>query len=216
MSSWLKRVFGKKETDAYMESMERSIKKAIEQLPKERAQTEKLIRASGLSSDDVEELFQAARKGDHERVRMLISTNRQLARFKDVRGNTALHETLMSHGRGFSTQLTIAQMLLDAGADADDRDTFGTNPLFFAVGSDNPKLVELLIAHGANIRNRNNAGREPIHATHYAPILDLLLQNGADINARDNDGKTLLSLWLFNHSERDEFSVYIKSKGGLR
>ncbi len=216
MGGWLKRLLGKTEEDAYMEAGYSAIDEALVHLEEARVQTSKKAQAAGLYSSDVEALFSAARDCDLERIRTLLSSKPQLATFSDSDGSTALLELAKFSLRNQSTQLAIAKLLLDAGADADSRNTFGTTPLQLAAGGTNLDLVRLLISRGADVRNTNRAGAGPIHHADYPEMLQLLLENGADINARRKDGQTLLALWLFNHMEDDEFALFIKARGGTQ
>lgn len=70
------------------------------------------------------------------------------------------------------------------------------------------KIIEILIANGANVNAKNRDGKTPLHLavapTHWnlndtatKPILiDILIAKGADVNAKDNEGNTPLNLAL--------------------
>lgn len=85
---------------------------------------------------------------------------------------------------------SMAQWLLDYGADIDFKDSYGYTPLHHhAMRHDGVEQVTLYIRLGAdvNIQSRLNGG--PIHgATErgYANIVKLLIANGADIYAKTN------------------------------
>jgi ankyrin repeat protein len=68
-------------------------------------------------------------------------------------GQTALHSTAAHHGRiGDEDRARFAAMLLDHGAKLDMRDDpLKSTPLGWACRWGRPKLVELLIQHGARV-----------------------------------------------------------------
>ena len=59
-------------------------------------------------------------------------------------------------------------------------------------------VVELLLAHQADVNVKDNTGKTPLHVAAagseygFQEIVELLLANGADINVKNNDGKTPL------------------------
>lgn len=86
--------------------------------------------------------------------------------------------------------LRLISFLIDQGADIDD-DEKGDPPLLGAVGGGHDKVVDLLLARGAD----PNKPRYPLHlavnrGNEY--IIKSLLNAGADINARDIEGQTPL------------------------
>ncbi|MHB1238984.1 MAG: ankyrin repeat domain-containing protein [Gammaproteobacteria bacterium] len=96
-----------------------------------------------------------AAQGDHVRlVRLLI------AHGADVNSRNKYGETplMWAASRG---QIRIIKVLLDAGANVNEADKNGDTPLLLAAGAMchgatcNPKVVDLLLAHGANPKVRN-------------------------------------------------------------
>jgi hypothetical protein len=53
------------------------------------------------------------------------------------------------------------RFLLERGADADYANDFGKTPLFYAIELGQPRLVELLLDHGAGVNHRYERGQEP-------------------------------------------------------
>jgi hypothetical protein len=77
---------------------------------------------------EIDELVEAARAGDFERVKALLSNHSQLASFRDASGATALHYAALGGHR------RIAEFLIESGADINARDgEFGATPAGWAI-----------------------------------------------------------------------------------
>jgi ankyrin repeat protein len=105
---------------------------------------------------------------------------------------------LTDRGMGVFTQCTsvglgreavsyeFAEFLLSKGADIDEKNTTGSyagyTPLFWAVLSDEEKLVSFLVKHGADVNAKSNNGKTPLSiATEAgsANIVEILKSAGA-------------------------------------
>ena len=87
----------------------------------------------------------------------------------------------------------------------------------FAAANDeyvyNPKVIETLLAHGADVKHRDDDGRTALHySCQKIDDLDtflMLIKAGADVNIQDNDGWTAL-FWIARNSEiRDDEAAEI-------
>jgi ankyrin repeat protein len=104
----------------------------------------------------------------------------------------------------------VVELLLEKGADVNAKTArgeaylsyphdAGVTPLHEAVACGEPNLVQVLIAHGAEINAADESGRTPLH---YAvsegddTIVRLLITKGANIDVRDKEGMTPLLLAL--------------------
>lgn len=86
---------------------------------------------------------------------------------------------------------------LSAGASLNVVDSDGGTPLHLAaLGTNNPAVIEVLIAAGADVRARDEAGRTPLHwaalINETPSVFKSLIDAGADVNARDVWGQTPL------------------------
>jgi hypothetical protein len=87
--------------------------------------------------------------------------------------------------------------LLEAGADANPRDAYGSTALHRAVAQGNAVLVERLLDGGADANARDDQGRTALHiaaSQGNAVLVERLLAKGADVNAADKNYETPLLL----------------------
>ena len=84
---------------------------------------------------------------------------------------------------------------LAAGADVDAKGGWlGGTPLHYAVSKGHKKIVELLIAKGADVHEKAKDGTTPLHSATTKEIAELLITEGADVNPQSKNFGTPLDL----------------------
>ena len=99
----------------------------------------------------------------------------------------------------------IVRLLLQAGADPNAPNDFGSTPLHSGVQNSNPVVTSHLLAAGADPNAMDNEGYTPLHFAHLNPnarVTVLLLEAGADPKALSNDGWTPFHSAVFSAKSR--------------
>jgi ankyrin repeat protein len=98
-----------------------------------------------------------------------------------------------------TNELHRVKVLLDYGANLDDRDRHGRTALHYAVRGGKLPLVKLLLDRGARTDALDGDGLTPLlqlaktrSKADPIPLMELLTENGADLDARDATQSTLL------------------------
>jgi ankyrin repeat protein len=106
----------------------------------------------------------------------------------------------------YRRNLRIARLLLARGADVNRADRFGNAPIKDAAIWCDPKVLDLVLAAGANVNYEGGPSQEtPLHIAargaggdRTGPCVERLLAAGANPNARDRDSETPLE-WAIKH-----------------
>ena len=97
----------------------------------------------------------------------------------------------------------IVKELILGGVNVNIKDEHGINPLMCACMLGEQEIVELLLKHGANVNEKNNAGFSALHYCRTGvSIAQLLIDFGADVNAKTNNGDTVLKYALMNRNKQ--------------
>ena len=136
-----------------------------------------------------QDIHQAVRQGDLNKVKTLLENNPGLINAQDVRGCTPLH---YAAGSGHKAVIVL---LLEKGGKVDLKNNSGDIPLHWAAYEGHTEVAELLIEKGARVDAPDRNGRTPLHMAVVkgnAELADLLLEKDAKINSKDKEGKSAL------------------------
>ncbi|KAN0141605.1 Ankyrin repeat-containing domain protein [Lactarius tabidus] len=106
----------------------------------------------------------------------------------------------------FQNALSVAQILLEYGVDANALDQDHASPLHFASSCGGLEIMQILLDHDAKANVENSRGQTPLHVVSQSEcfsrensnVARLLLELGLDVNARDKDGDTPLHFACFH------------------
>jgi hypothetical protein len=92
------------------------------------------------------------------------------------------------------SNMEIARLLLEYGADPHAKDKYGATPLHYAASA---SVAKLLIERGVDPNVVDNNGETPLHYAARSCRIDVmraLIEHGADINVKNNNGETPLDV----------------------
>jgi hypothetical protein len=146
-------------------------------------------------------LILAVQADDLEEVKMLISKGKRVnVKDRNYDGNSPLHFAVENGN------LEIAEVLLNAGAKINLKNSEKRTPLMMLDEDATPELVNLLLRHGATVdftdKKKNTA---LILAAAYASkdVVQTLISAGANVNAVNKQGETA----LMNAAENGETEI---------
>ena len=136
---------------------------------------------------------------DYYRNRALIESLRTPLREAVERGDLARIEQLIAQGADVNRRPSlllvalrpgydrdVVQLLLENGADVDERSFWGYTTLYLAVKHRDTELVKILLAHGANVNAFGNSEVLYLAASNGdVAMAQLLIAKGADVSARN-------------------------------
>lgn len=137
-------------------------------------------------------------------IARLLKNPNIIVDWKDRTGATAL--TLASTKRNTE----IVKLLIDAGADVNEKSNFGYPSFANAIHSGNTEIIKLYLNAGANVNIRDNKRQTPLMLAIFedAPnlaIIKLLLDSGADVRAANVYRQTAL-----NHARKSGHFAIVK------
>ncbi|XP_065348135.1 poly [ADP-ribose] polymerase tankyrase [Cloeon dipterum] len=154
----------------------------------------KILQDPPAGSLDVEgQLLEAAKAGDQEQVKRLLSSFPHIVNCRDVDGR---HSTPLHFAAGYN-RISVVDYLLTHGADVHAKDKGGLVPLHNACSYGHFEVTELLVKHGASVNVADLWKFTPLHeaaAKGKFEIVKLLLKHGADVTKKNRDGATPLDL----------------------
>lgn len=126
-----------------------------------------------------EELCKAARAGDIERVRSLLSSGVDLSGENQDAWGAIHHAAAMGH-------TDLVELLIARGADINARDLHDRTPLLLAIGyKKGGGMAELLVANGAEVNVMDQTGDTPLLAALRnadESLAKFLITKGAEVN----------------------------------
>nr|XP_039265409.1 GA-binding protein subunit beta-1-like [Styela clava] len=136
-------------------------------------------------------LLEAARYGDEEKVRTLLTKGASFT--TDWLGTSPLHLAAQNGHQN------TALLLMRAGMSCNARSKVDKTPLHLATQSGHIGLVEALIKHGAGINALDMLKMTPLHwasVKNHKEVALCLLQNGADRTLKSKFDKTALDICM--------------------
>ncbi|CAN7937862.1 unnamed protein product [Ixodes hexagonus] len=138
-----------------------------------------------------DELLEAARSGNEEKLLSLLTSANVNCHASDGRKSTPLHLAA-----GYN-RLRIVQLLLERGADVHAKDKGGLVPLHNACSYGHFEVTEMLIKHGANVNGTDLWQFSPLHeaaSKSRLEVCSLLLSHGADAGLLNCHSKSPLAV----------------------
>lgn len=143
-------------------------------------------------------IFEAFRKGTKEDILKAIESTDNVDIF-DVTGRTPLMYS------AFRDDTSIAEVILNKGADINFKDRWGHTALMYAAKYGNANMVNYFLSKGADINVVGTDGETPVSAAAFDGNIDVLtkfLDYGADINIQDDYGNTPLMKAAINGNQK--------------
>uniref|UniRef100_A0AAY4B6F3 Poly [ADP-ribose] polymerase n=1 Tax=Denticeps clupeoides TaxID=299321 RepID=A0AAY4B6F3_9TELE len=138
-----------------------------------------------------DELLEAARSGNEEKLMALLTPLNVNCHASDGRKSTPLHLAA-----GYN-RVRIVQLLLQHGADVHAKDKGGLVPLHNACSYGHYEVTELLLKHGACVNAMDLWQFTPLHeaaSKNRVEVCSLLLSHGADPNLVNCHGKSAVDM----------------------
>ncbi|XP_030647094.1 tankyrase, TRF1-interacting ankyrin-related ADP-ribose polymerase b isoform X2 [Chanos chanos] len=138
-----------------------------------------------------DELLEAARSGNEERLMALLTPLNVNCHASDGRKSTPLHLAA-----GYN-RVRIVQLLLQYGADVHAKDKGGLVPLHNACSYGHYEVTELLLKHGACVNAMDLWQFTPLHeaaSKNRVEVCSLLLSHGADPTITNCHGKSAMDV----------------------
>jgi ankyrin repeat protein len=166
----------------------------------------------------------AIKAGEFERVKAMVTAEPTLIDARSRSGDSAILTAVYHHqkeivnllvSRGATLSIfeacaageleRVERLLIEKAGGVNDYSADGWTPLHLAAFFGHAKIVELLLAHDADVtaRSRGANGNTPLHAAlagNHKFVAGLLIGHGADVNATDAQGWRPLHLAAANNN----------------
>ena len=157
----------------------------------------------------VQELFDAVRNNNTEKVNILIEKDASLIHIKDETENTTLHHAAIIGS------VDLIELLLSKGADINAQNTQLNTPLHEALQNRQENTSTLLIEKGADLTKTNIHNQTPLHraaSLNLKSLGKILVSKGVPIDPIDKYGRTPFLL-VARHTGDVEFGKILLEKG---
>lgn len=122
----------------------------------------------------------------------------------------------MTSGLNMLELFETIKILVEKGADVNEKDENGNTALHLAATWNFPKLVNYLAAKAEDIDVRNDGGYTPLMRACTSGMVEnakIFIGKGADVNTRNIYGKTILGVTDGYYNDRSEIVRFLKEKG---
>ncbi|MDH5681199.1 MAG: ankyrin repeat domain-containing protein [Spirochaetota bacterium] len=144
-------------------------------------------------SDARDLLFEAIINGEIKKVKKALKLK--------ASAQSRLHGSSPLHVAAYYGRLKIAELLLNEGADINDRDLGKVNPdwrpIHYAIINKKNKMAIYLMKKGAELNVKTKDGGTPLHfasSTELTDVIEELIKGGAELNPKTDSGLTPLDL----------------------
>ena len=146
-------------------------------------------KAKKMLTENGEKLRDATRKGNANEVRGILSIG-----MVDVNCELDNYHVTILQLAVINGPNMVVNQLLNAGADINKANSFGSTPLHMAAGGSSKEVVKHLIERGAQVdKVEGSSGLTPLHRAamdNSKGVVQILLDSGADPSKPDNMGHT--------------------------
>ena len=140
-----------------------------------------------------QEIFDAVKRGDLNRINTILEGNKEILSEKDVYGRTPLHWAVRAEND--ENAFIITQLLIEGGADVNAKDNNSVAAIHSAALRGYLKTIEFLITKGAEINEKDNTGNSPLSyavSANQQEIIEILKSHGLKIPVKGSEAETLL------------------------
>ena len=154
------------------------------------------------------EIHEAAKTGDLEKIKEILTKDPSRLEAQDKVGYTALNWAAMR------AQWEVVRFLVENNANVQIFGIDGNTPLHCAANHGNVAIIGFLIKKGAIVDKKNRWGNTPLHISSISgnrKVAKILIFQGAKVNALSNEGWT--PLYYAQLSGHTEMAGQLKRQG---
>ena len=131
-------------------------------------------------------LILAAREGNLQKVRDLVTNGALIDQSNDDEKHTPMHDAAANG------HLDVIRYLVEAGADMEREDYFGSTPLIRAAQQGHTNVVEYLLDMHAKESSYGETAMLQASSNGHLAVVQLLVERGSDPNETNNEGHVAL------------------------